>query len=181
MSKENKLIEETAQVTAKAVVLELKRQGLMKDSKPTPFQKTETLLYNYNSFASAILDKYLQIETIQSEGLQKKSNSVTSFSGQGVYDIKNDSEKAEEKIEAIEKSIQITKNFINVIDSALKVLEDDPYFDIIQMKYFDGKSREEIAEYYSVDVSTISRNKNKLINSLQIRLFSDEVIGQIFS
>lgn len=49
------------------------------------------------------------------------------------------------------------------------------------MKYFEGKTREEIAEHFDVDVSTISRNKNRLINLLQIRLFSDEVIYQIFS
>ena len=75
MSNEKKLIEQTAQATAQAVVSELKRQGLMKDNKQTPFQKTETLLYNYNNFQEAIKDKYLQIETIQTEGIPKKFKS----------------------------------------------------------------------------------------------------------
>ena len=74
-----------------------------------------------------------------------------------------------------------SKNFIKIIDNAIDMLKDDPYFDIIRMKYFEGKTREEMAEYYDVDVSTISRNKNRLVNLLQIRLFSDEVIYQIFS
>lgn len=181
MSNEKKLIEQAAQATAQAVVSELKRQGLMKDNKQTPFQKTETLLYNYNNFQEAIKDKYLQIETIQTEGIPKKSSSISSFSSQATYEVKSDADKAEEKIECIEQSIQTTKNFIKVIDAAIDALKGDSYFDIIPMKYFEGQTREEIAEHFEVDVSTISRNKNRLINMLQIRLFSDEVIYQIFS
>lgn len=178
---DKKIIEETAQTTAERVVSELKRQGLLKDNKQTPFQKTETLLYNYNNFQAAIDDKLQQIETIRQEGIPKKSPSITSFSGNSTYEIKSDADKADEKIEAIENSIQTTKNFIKVIDNALAALKDDPYFDIIKLKYFEGQTREEIAEYFEVDVSTISRNKNRLVNLLQIRLFSDEVIYQIFS
>ena len=176
-----KIIEETAQTTAARVVSELKRQGLLKDNKQTPFQKTETLLYNYRNFQAAIDDKMLQIETIREEGIPKKSPSITSFSGNPTYEIKSDADKADEKIEAIENSIQTTKNFIRVIDNALAALQDDLYFEIIRMKYFEGQTREDIAEYFEVDASTISRNRNRLVNLLQIRLFSDEVIYQIFS
>lgn len=175
----NKEVKEYINYTAQEVVSELKRQGLMKDNKRTPFQKTEVLLYNYSSFQEAIKDKYLQIETIQTEGVPKKSSSVSSFSGQATYEIKSDSDKAEEKIQSIEQSIQTTKNFIKIIDEALDTLKVDSYFEIIPMKYFKGYTREEIAEYFGVDASTISRNKNRLINALQIRLFSDEVIYQI--
>lgn len=178
---DTKIIENYIDETVKRHVSELKRQGLMKDNKQTPFQKTETLLYNYNNFKDAIEDKNKQIETIQDVGVPKKSSSITSFSNNNTYEIKSDSEKADEKIEAIENSIQTTKNFIKVIDEAIDKLKDDSYFDIIRLKYFEGKTREEIAEYFEVDVSTISRNKNRLINLLQIRLFSDEVIYQIFS
>lgn len=160
---------------------ELRRQGLLKNNRQTPFQKTETLLYNYNNFKAAIEDKVEQIQVIQELGIPQKSKSITSFSNSSSYEIKSDADKAEEKIEAIEQSIQTTKNFIKVIDAAIDMLKDDPYFDIIRMKYFEGQSREAIAEYFDVDASTISRNKNRLINLLQIRLFSDEVIYQIFS
>ena len=178
---ELKTIELTAQTTAREVVSELKRQGLMKDNRQTPFQKTEILLYNYNSFQNAIKDKEEKIEEIKAEGLRKKSNSITSFSSNGSFENKSELEKVEEKVDVLTQSIQTTRNFIKVIDAALDVLKDDSYFEVITMKYFEGKTREEIAEYFEVDVSTISRNKNRLINQLQIRLFSDEVIYQIFS
>lgn len=170
-----------SRTTAKEVVSELRKQGLLKNNKQSPFQKTETLLYNYNNFKAAISDKYEQIQTIKELGVPQKSKSITSFSGSGSYEIKSEAAKADEKIEAIQQSIQTTSNFIKVIDAAIEVLKDDPYFEVISMKYFEGKSREEIAEYFNVDASTISRNKNRLINLLQIRLFSDEVIYEIFS
>lgn len=176
-----KVIETTAQMTAKEVVSQLRKQGLLKNNRQSPFQKTETLLYNYNNFKNAINDKLKQIDEIKQTGIRKKSSSITSFSGSASYEIKSDSDKADEKIESIEQSIQTTKNFIKMIDAAIEMLQDDPYYDLIQMRYFDGKSREEIADYYEVDVSTISRNKNRLVNLLQIRLFSDEVIYEIFS
>ena len=181
MNNEKRIIEATAQATAKEVVSELKRQGLMRDNKQTPFQKTEILLYNYNSFQEAIKDKYKRIETIKEEGLPGKSKSITSFPGNDSYEIKSDNEKAEEKIELIEQSIAVTKNLISIVDDAIDKLKDDPYFEVIRLKYIEGCTREKLAEYFEVDVSTISRNKNRLINALQIRLFSDEVIFQIFS
>jgi RNA polymerase sigma factor (sigma-70 family) len=171
----------TSKLTAKEVVSEFKRQGLLKDNKQSPFQKTETLLYNYNNYKDAINDKCEQIKTIRCEGIPQKSKSITSFSSSPMYEVKSESDKAEEKIESIENSIQTTKNFIKMIDSAIDMLKDDPYFDLIRMKYFEGKTREEIAEHFEVDVSTISRNKNRIVNLLQIRLFSDEVIYHIFS
>lgn len=176
-----KVIETTAQMTAKEVVSQLRKQGLLKNNRQSPFQKTETLLYNYNNFKNAINDKVEQISEIMQEGIRQKSKSITSFSGSSSYEIKSDSDKADEKIESIEQSIQTTKNFINDLDAAIEMLQDDPYYELIHMKYFEGKSREDIAEYFQVDASTISRNKNRLVNLLQIRLFSDEVIYEIFS
>jgi len=173
----NKIIEKTVH----AVVSELKTNGLLKDRRQTPFQKTETLLYNYTNFKEAVEDKYKQIETIQEEGVPKKSASITSFSGEQVTYVKSEAEKAEEMIYAIEQSIKVTSKFINVIDAALDSLSNDPYFEIIPMKYFEGKTREDIAGFFDCDVKTVSKNKNRLINKLQIRLFSDEFIYQIFS
>lgn len=171
------LITKTAQETAQAVVKEFKHKGMIKGDSRTPFQKTEMLLYNYNSFKDAIADKYKQIETITQEGIAKKSCSITSYSGnEGLREIKDDNEKAEEQIAQLEQSIVTTKCFIQMIDNALDVISKDTYFEALKMNYFEGKNREEIANYYGCDARTITRNKNRLINILQVRLFSDDVI-----
>lgn len=49
------------------------------------------------------------------------------------------------------------------ISYALHCLSDDQYIDLIYLQYRDGKTLEWIAEYYDVDISTIKRNKKRLI------------------
>lgn len=176
------LIDQTAKKTVTETVAELKRQNLIVEGRQTPFQKTETLLFNYNHFKAAIKDKEEQIREIKENGLAKKSACFSTYSGNdGYIEVKSDEEKAEEKIERIEDSIKVTKNFIKIINDALDMLKDDPYYELIDLRYFKGLSREDIANHFGCDVKTITRNKNRLINLLQIKLFSDEVILQIFS
>lgn len=54
----------------------------------------------------------------------------------------------------------------NGISYALNTLSDDSYIDIIFLQYRDGKTLEWIAEAMTVDVSTIKRNKKRLINKI---------------
>ena len=63
-------------------------------------------------------------------------------------------------------------HFFNNVGNAKKVgyalnqLSDDPYIDIIFLQYRDYKTLEWIAEYYDKDISTIKRNKKRLILSI---------------
>ena len=176
------VIDATVKKAVESAVLEMKRQNLVVKGKQSPFQKTETLLFNYNDFKDVIKEKEEQIEELRQHGMRKKSPSITSFTGStGMIEVKSDAEKVEEKIEMIEFSINVTRSFIRIIDNAIDTLKDDPYFELIELRYFKGCTREQIAEYFDCDVKTVTRNKNRLINLLQIRLFSDEVIQQIFS
>lgn len=75
----------------------------------------------------------------------------------------------------------LTKRIINLIDEALNSLSDDPYFSIIEMYYFERKTREKIAEFYDVEPKTITRNRTRLINELQLLIFSDDIINKLFS
>ena len=176
------LINYTVQKAVDNSVSELKRQNLIVEGKQSPFQKTETLLFNYQNFKDVIKDKEAEIAELRQYGMRKRSTSITSFSGNtGLIEVKSDAEKVEEKIEMVEFSIATTRNFIRIIDNAIDTLKDDPYYDLIRLRYFEGCSREEIAEHFDCDVKTVTRNKNRLINLLQIRLFSDEVIQQIFA
>lgn len=177
MKKEAK---ELAAETAKQTVLELMKNNMIKSDKRTPFQKTELLLYNYNSFLEVIKNREEQIAELQENGLRKHSISILPAMNMS-HDsyIKSEQEKIDEKIAEIQFNITTTKNFINVIDKELEGLRSEKYFDIIRMKYFEGKTHDEIAEYYHCDVKTVSRQKNNLISKLQIRLFSDESIRYI--
>lgn len=176
------LIDCTVKKAVSETIVDLKRQQLLVDGKQTPFQKTETLLFNYNNFQSAIKEKEEQIEELKKYGLNKKSNSVTCYnSNGGGIEVKSEQDKVDERIESLEASMRSTKMFIRIIDDALDGLKDDPYYELIPMRYFEKCTREEIADHFDCDVRTTNRQKNRLVNRLAIVLFSDEVIRQIFA
>ena len=52
------------------------------------------------------------------------------------------------------------------IASVLRQLSDDEYIDIIYLQYRDNKTMEWIAEYFERDLSTIKRNKKRLITKI---------------
>ncbi len=123
----------------------------------------------------------MQIETLKSEGIPKKSASVSTYSSQAIFDNRDDEDKVEDRIKSIEETIYLTKYFMNLIDTALKEVKKDKYFKIIQLKYFEEKSIEETAETLGVDPSTVSRNRTRLINKIKVILFSDEVVLDILN
>ncbi|WXR61217.1 sigma factor-like helix-turn-helix DNA-binding protein [Peptostreptococcaceae bacterium AGR-M142] len=151
-----------------------------KKIKKTPFQKTEELLYNYASFMESIELKKQQIETIKECGCINKSKSIVSFSGSCNLVLKDDNEKAEEQIHNLELRIKNIEKFIEIINGALEKIEDDPYYEIITLKYVNNKTHEEIAEALDKDATTVGRHKNRLVNKLKTYLFAEEVLYDIF-
>ena len=77
--------------------------------------------------------------------------------------------------------MQVTVDFIRMIDDALQSISDDPYFEIIPMKYFDGKTHEQIAEYFDVQPAAISKHRKRLINKLRPLIFPNEYISELKS
>lgn len=72
-------------------------------------------------------------------------------------------------LQAVDKSLYnffSSKGNSKGIGYTLNQLSDDPYIDIIYLYYRDGKTLEWIAEYMDRDVSTIKRNKKRLINKI---------------
>lgn len=159
---------------------EFTRRGLIKPYKDDAFHKTEKVLINYKKFKKVIENKRQLIESIQSEGLKRCSTSIVTYSSNTAYEVLTNGEKADAKIEEIKSSIVEMDGYIKTVDDALRLISGEPYFDIINMLYFEGRSREYIAEHFEVDVATISRNKNKLIDSLKIYLFPDASIMELF-
>ena len=75
---------------------------------------------------------------------------------------------------------QTTKKMITKLNEALKEIKDDQYYEIITMTYFENQTREYIAEYFDTTTTTVTRNKNRLINKLKMMIFSDEAIRELF-
>lgn len=73
-----------------------------------------------------------------------------------------------------------TRKLCQKIEAALATIRSDYYYEIISLTYFEGMTREEVAGCFNTSLTTISRNKKRLINDLSAILFSDDMIYEIF-
>ena len=73
------------------------------------------------------------------------------------------------------------EKMIQRIEMALQVIKEDPYYDVIVMYYIKGKTREDIADLFNTSVTTISRNKTRLISRITPVLFAEDYIMQLYT
>lgn len=162
----------------KILINELKLRGLIKE-KSNAFKNTEVLLYNYNVFKESIRLHNEQLQDLKDYGIPNKSKSITTMSTNVRKIDKND--QIDSAITNLEQQIYKIKVFLKHIDRILKEFKVDPYYQIIELKYFNNKTIDEIAEIMKKDTSTISRNKNRLINEIKVKLLPNEIISEIIN
>ena len=102
--------------------------------------------------------------------------------------LKDDQKTRYQKTEDILKNFNqfkksnqpFAKELVEKVEDALTSLKDDKYFEIIPLFYFQKRTRENIAEIFDTSTTTISRNKNRLVNKISIVLFADEFVIDFF-
>lgn len=102
--------------------------------------------------------------------------------------LKDDQKTRYQKTEDILKNFNqfkksnqpFAKELVEKVEDALTSLKDDKYFEIIPLFYFQKRTRENIAEIFDASTTTISRNKNRLVNKISIVLFADEFVIDFF-
>ena len=75
--------------------------------------------------------------------------------------------------------MQGTVQAIALIDKCMAQLRNDPYYGILEMRYFDGRTQEDIALEFGCSQVTISNNKNRLVRELSMRLFPNQAINEM--
>jgi RNA polymerase sigma factor (sigma-70 family) len=81
----------------------------------------------------------------------------------------------------VDGSVDATVQAIALINSSLDSLRSDPYYRILEMRYFEGRTQEDIATVFDVSQQTISKNQSRLVNALAIRIFPNQVIDEIMN
>lgn len=176
-------MQEFATMIATAVIESLEKGKYIdtKSKHKSAYQKTEQLLYNYNNFKKIIRNRELEIETIKKYGVPQKSTSIVPFSPKGNSSpgtvLEEDAVQC--AIRSVQDSIYDTVQVINMIDKAIKTLEHDPYYRILEMRYFEGRTQEDIAAHYCVTQVTISKNKSRLVRELSLELFPNQAIMEM--
>ena len=187
MNKQEKL--ELAELIATAVVNTLKKEGIINPPTPKPksdktaYQKTEQLLFNYVGFKRIVEERKQEIIDLRTYGVPGKSGSIVQYSPKsgGVRGTTLPEESVEAAVRSVEASVQGTVQVIALIDKCMASLKSDPYYDILEMRYFEGRTLEDIGVYFGCDHTTISRNKNRLVRELAMRLFPDDVSNEMMN
>lgn len=182
MNKNKKLSEEQKEIIA-FVMDDLQKRGLIKANFST-FKNTEIILRNYNKLSLSIKLHKEQIKDLKLNGLQKSSSSIKKIV-KGAISQPDEEQIINSTILRLQNNIIKTKAFLKHIDRTIEQFKNDPYFEIIKKYYIDGKTLDDIAEYYDVklnkkdsktSLATIKNNKNRLINELKMLLFPNDVL-----
>lgn len=182
---------ELSELVAQSVVKALIDKGLVgttssankktKQSEKSAYSKTEQLLYNYNKFKKLVEDKQQDIVDLQTYGVPGKSSMSGGERVQSSHTnvgIVLPEESVENAVQRIHCAIQSTVQVISMIEKGLAALQSDPYYKILEMRYFEGRTLEDIGLYFNCDHSTISRNKSRLVKELALQWFPDEVVKE---
>lgn len=151
-------------------------------NEKTAYQRTEQLLYNYNGFKKILKDRQQEVEDLRRYGVPSRSAgfeySPHSNIPQGIV---LDEERVEAAVHNVEQSVQGIVDAINLIDKCMAALRNDPYYNILPMRYFEGRTQEDIALTFGCSQMTISNNKSRLVRELSMRLFPNQVVNEMLS
>lgn len=173
--------EETKNEIVKKVLEELKNKKLLKNPKSS-YKSTEKILYSLNVLPEAIklIDEEVKKLEEEAKGIAiptAKSNSLILNERNNTY-VYGD-ETLETRISELKQISVKAKSQIRLVKSALKKIENDKYYDIISMYYFEEKTIEEIAEECEWAVGTVSKHKKRLMNDLKVYVFPDTFIEEL--
>lgn len=151
----------------------LKEKDGTENKELTPYQKTIKLLKSYRYYKNRI--EYLKnnLDNIEI----KKKYSIGEI--KAVNNNLSEMEKKEIIKEERLKEIEFFEYGINLIDYGLSSIEDEKYKEIIPLIYFEKLKMEDVAEKFSVDTSTIKRNRNKLVEIMSLSIFDSEILKNL--
>ncbi|WP_378955401.1 hypothetical protein [Pelosinus sp. sgz500959] len=171
----NKLIEQAVAKAVNATMLLGVEKG--KSEAKNLFKQTEIRLYAYPELIRNIIKYNLDIDDLGKEGVSGRSKDIVFYSTHGGGTRLSADEIQEARVMILQKKIYRDQTEIDEIDFALEAVQEDEYYNVIRMKYFEGKSDEEIAEDISCDASTVRRNKSKLIRKIAVKLYGAQAVS----
>lgn len=188
MSKNKKSVEEIAKIVVETVIKALEDRGVFSGapskggrSEKTAYQKTEQLLFNYNGFKRIVAERMEEIENLRKYGVPHRSTDIVQYTPGGgtVQGTVLPEESVEAAVHTVQESIVDTVHAIELVDKCMEALKSDPYYEILEMRYFEGRTQEDIAVYYGVSQVTISNNKSRLVRELSMRMFPNQAVKEM--
>lgn len=141
-------------------------------SRDRDYINTEQRLYRYKALCSAVTDHKRQINELKDlnpDALYRSSKSIVSLK-------RNNSRY--DPLDAFEKQIGLLRVYVKAdeyeirkIRAALRKVRNDPYYMSIEYKYFSRKTDEEASRALKCSVSTLRRNRTRLLKEITNELY----------
>lgn len=136
------------------------------------FRKMEDILYSYNKYVNKIKK---DLEYFNNPILLKSYN-IEKISGSGFMEVKSDMERIEELKVRISNDISRHEEILFRIDSALDMIKDHKDYSIVDMKYLNNMSYEDISEKLGVSLKTVYGMRNRILGALEIHFKTQRLI-----
>ena len=135
------------------------------------FRKMEEILRNYPKYQKRIK---MEIENLQNPQLKKSCGH--GGQGGGSYEFKSEMEQIEELKQRISNNISRYEEIIFRIDECLNMVKDHKDYGFIQLKYFDNKTYEEIADVLNISLKSTYGMRNRILEALEIHFKTQRLI-----
>lgn len=142
--------------------------------------ETENVLRTYNYNKIIIEKNNKRIQDIYYNGIipETKRLTIDRVKG-GKIEYNGIPEKEINRIEYLqEENLKIEKRIIR-IENALECIKDEPNYNILEMRYFNGYTLEKIEQETGLSVKAIRYNLNKMIKNLQPLIFPEIMFQEI--
>lgn len=134
------------------------------------FRNTENRLQAFHVLLKKIKDDIEYLEQVQKYGTPEYSKSIVRYSSNGGSRITAE-EKLEAAIAALKSQIAMDEFEAEAIQKAIDCVSADEYFYVVEKRYFENKSDEEIAEKFHIDRTTVWRNRSRLVRIMAVSLY----------
>ena len=186
MQIEKSELEQIINLVVQNTIKVLEDKNLLKPqsaNEKTAYQKTEQLLYNYRGFCRIIQESQQEIEDLRKYGVPGTCGGVKEYTNKGgmPQGLVLDEERVEAAVRNVQERVQGTVQAIALIDKSMAALKSDPYYRILEMRYFEGRTQEDIAIEFKCERTTIGRNKTRLVKELAMRLFPDQSMNEMLN
>lgn len=142
----------------------------MKNENSNFYRRTEQRLFAYKDLKAKINNDILDLRDLKKEGITARSKDILYRGVKGGIRLSPE-ELQQIKMDCVKVQIQESARELSRLDDALDAVGGDYYTAAVKMRYFDRETDEYIAEKLSCDVSTVRRNRKRIVNRMAVRLY----------
>ena len=136
-------------------------------------RQTEQRLYAYNDLVAKRKRDLLDLADLKNEGVIHRSRDILYRAVQSSVSISPE-ELWLMRINKLKMQMASDERELSRVKSAIASLRGDYYAKCITAKYLDGEGDECVADELHCDVSTVRRNRKKLLHRIAVRLYGTD-------